>query len=38
MTDIADLQKLEVVEQTRSVCCEASHPVTYYESIHTTFK
>jgi hypothetical protein len=38
MTDIADLQMLEVVEQNRDICCEASHPVMYHESIHTTFK
>jgi hypothetical protein len=38
MTDIADLQRLEVVEQARDICCEASHPVTYYESIHMTVK
>jgi hypothetical protein len=36
--DIADLQKLEVVEQTRGTCCQASFPVTYHESIFTTFK
>lgn len=38
MMDIADLQRLEVAEQTRDICCEASRPVTYYESIRLTFK